>query len=339
MRALTDNSVEAIVSNSSNESSNSLIKQLLNFEYLTGALPFVQGGHCDDARPGVKKSMTKDIPGEIIRETAAEDSRIIVLEGPDKAYYIYASYQYNGYSCTVYGRNREQVAELTKRCMFRVKRRQSSDPNKARMAFWYMSGEGPEHNYRDIDIRPWDVIARNYSKRVQPDLCDLMTTTADTVSGKMLLFYGPPGTGKTTLIRSLASEWRKWCDFHIIMDPDVMLNNGSYITQAVLSESQKPWKMIVLEDCGELIEDRPANAGSNQGLARLLNLTDGILGQGKNILMCITTNEPVAKLNPAVMRAGRCLANLEIPPSRRRKPSSGLAGLSRTLRGIRHWVT
>ena len=49
-----------------------------------------------------------------------------------------------------------------------------------------------------------------------------------------------------------------------------------------------------------------------QGLARLLNLTDGLLGQGLSLLVAITTNEALSTLHPAVVRAGRCIAQIEV---------------------------
>ena len=44
------------------------------------------------------------------------------------------------------------------------------------------------------------------------------------------------------------------------------------------------------------------------GLGRLLNLTDGLLGQGRHILVCLTTNLAPGSLDPAVTRPGRCMA-------------------------------
>jgi ATP-dependent 26S proteasome regulatory subunit len=44
----------------------------------------------------------------------------------------------------------------------------------------------------------------------------------------------------------------------------------------------------------------------------LLNLTDGLLGQGLSLLVAITTNEPLSTLHPAVVRAGRCIAQIEV---------------------------
>jgi hypothetical protein len=50
-----------------------------------------------------------------------------------------------------------------------------------------------------------------------------------------------------------------------------------------------------------------------QALAKLLNLSDGLLGQGQKLLFLITTNEEVQNLHPAIVRHGRCLTNLEFP--------------------------
>ena len=69
----------------------------------------------------------------------------------------------------------------------------------------------------------------------------------------------------------------------------------------------------MLEDCDELIRGE-AKQSTGQALSRLLNLTDGLLGQGRNVLVAITTNEDLARLHPAVVRPGRCLAQIEVGP-------------------------
>ncbi len=53
-------------------------------------------------------------------------------------------------------------------------------------------------------------------------------------------------------------------------------------------------------------------SGTRQAMARLLNVTDGLLGQGLRAMVCITTNEELSRLHPAVVRPGRCLAEIEI---------------------------
>jgi hypothetical protein len=69
---------------------------------------------------------------------------------------------------------------------------------------------------------------------------------------------------------------------------------------------------LLLEDCDELIRGE-AKQNTGQALSRLLNLTDGLLGQGRKVLVAITTNEDLARLHPAVVRPGRCLARVEVP--------------------------
>ena len=65
------------------------------------------------------------------------------------------------------------------------------------------------------------------------------------------------------------------------------------------------------EVCRQIKAD--AKQGVGQSLARLLNVTDGIVGQGLHLLVAITTNEPVHELHPAVVRPGRCLAEIFVP--------------------------
>jgi hypothetical protein len=60
-----------------------------------------------------------------------------------------------------------------------------------------------------------------------------------------------------------------------------------------------------MEDTGELLS-ADAKERSGQGLSRLLNVVDGLIGQGLRILVMVTTNERVGRLHPAVARPGRC---------------------------------
>lgn len=57
-----------------------------------------------------------------------------------------------------------------------------------------------------------------------------------------------------------------------------------------------------------------ARSEAGQGLSRVLNLTDGLLGQGSKCILLVTTNEPLGRLHPAVTRPGRCWATVEFGP-------------------------
>ena len=82
---------------------------------------------------------------------------------------------------------------------------------------------------------------------------------------------------------------------------DVMLGDDD-------DDDDKRWRLFVLEDCGELLR---ADA-RGQSLSRLLNIADGVIGQSRRLLICITTNEPIGRLHPAVVRPGRCLSTIEV---------------------------
>jgi hypothetical protein len=75
----------------------------------------------------------------------------------------------------------------------------------------------------------------------------------------------------------------------------------------------KPWRVLVLEDTGELLS-ADARVSMGQGLSRFLNVVDGLIGQGLRVLVLVTTNEPIRRLHPAVARPGRCAANIEFAP-------------------------
>ncbi len=76
---------------------------------------------------------------------------------------------------------------------------------------------------------------------------------------------------------------------------------------------RKPWRLLVLEDTGELLQP-DAKAVIGQGLSRFLNLADGLIGQGLRVLVLVTTNEEIRKLHPAVARPGRSAANVLFAP-------------------------
>ena len=197
------------------------------------------------------------------------------------------------------------------------------DHTKAAVGFWHLGSHGPIRHERSVDVQPWEEIRRNYSGAAARSLDDLMSRKQDHLGGKLLLLYGPPGTGKTTALRALADAWRNWCRFDYVVDPERLFDSSAYLLKIALHDDEEDEedqeeghggtksRMLILEDCDELIA-ASAKERSGQGLARLLNLTDGLLGQGKSLMVALTTNEPVNRLHPAIVRPGRCIAQIEV---------------------------
>lgn len=195
--------------------------------------------------------------------------------------------------------------------------------NRTVFGFWSRELRQAERTERSLERMAWSSVRRNYPEAAVGELDRLMALTPDRLSGRLLVLHGPPGTGKTTVLRALADAWRRWCQLDYVLDPERLLGQPGYLLSTMLQEVDGPGdrrRLLVLEDCDELLRAE-ARAQAGQDLSRLLNVTDGLLAQGTQLLVAITTNEPLWRLHPAVVRPGRCLARIEIgrfPPAEAR---------------------
>ena len=191
----------------------------------------------------------------------------------------------------------------------------------ARVRFWFNTAKGPENNTRTIAIPEWSEIRGNYARKAASDLEQLMKLSHENIgSGRILLMHGPPGTGKTTAIRALFNAWKPWCESEYVVDPDEAFGEASYLVQLLLNDNveemdggnAKKWRLLVIEDSEEFLKPS-AKKEVGQSVARLLNFGDGLLGQGLNVLVLMTTNVELSELHDAITRPGRCLVNISVP--------------------------
>jgi hypothetical protein len=163
---------------------------------------------------------------------------------------------------------------------------------------------------RTLATPSWSEIESNYPRSVRDAVASLLAYERGAHPGKLVLWHGEPGTGKTTAIRALAHEWAEWCTAHYIADPERLFADPNYLTEVASSVDDGTLQLIIAEDTDEYLRSS-ARRDAGSGLGRLLNLTDGFLGQGLDLLILLTTNEELGRLHPAVTRPGRCLAATE----------------------------
>lgn len=208
---------------------------------------------------------------------------------------------------------REEIERLVDKIISNVSPMTQPPKDTVRVKFTYWQGEKSTFQNRDLRMQPWESIENNYASSAQRDMGQLMAVQPDDIgNARILVMHGPPGTGKTTAIRSLANAWRGWCDSTYIIDPEQMFSRATYLIEVMIGMNNDRWQLVIIEDAEEfLTPDAKHSVGQN--LARLLNLGDGMMGQGLKMMILMTTNVPIAKMHKAITRPGRCLANIEVP--------------------------
>lgn len=281
-----------------------------------GRQPFVESfeleaGHAPSALlpPGaaIERSVTTDLGVQALARTGC--ATILVTVQPH-AVVVHVS-----------ARTAAQAAAAAADIRARAPR--APEPDTVPVTTWHLNRQGVGvANDRRITAPTWTDIARNYPVAVRADLQPLMDLVRPE-GGKLILWHGLPGTGKTTALRALMRAWEPWCTAQHVSDPERFFADPGYIAQ-VLTRPLDPrhgghdraashpasWRLVVAEDSDEHLR-ASARRDAGAGLGRLLNLTDGVLGQGLNALVLVTTNEEVREINPALTRPGRSLGRVE----------------------------
>lgn len=166
--------------------------------------------------------------------------------------------------------------------------------------------------YNGVDFQP-----QNYTKEVVEEyqsVCQIINER-DFSGGRLFVLSGPPGTGKTYIVRSLIKELDS---MNIIIMEPAMLNQITgpdfmgFLTQ-LKDKDIYDRVLIVVEDGERCLVSRNDAGGSDGFITTMLNLSDGIIGDGFDISLLITTNQVSNNFDDAIKRSGRCNKSIEIP--------------------------
>ena len=258
---------------------------------------------------------------ELSWRTAAGEDAVVSLAGGELALLV----GWRG-ACEVVVAGRDPATvRRSSDALARALRQRPPRAEEVLVRFWAQGLQCAHARRRRLEAPEWAAIAHNYPAGVRRALGRLVRARRPGC-GTVLLWHGAPGTGKTHALRALARAWRGWCSLHYVTDPDKFLTGTDYLMSVATNEpdeGEPAWRLVVLEDAGELMS-ASARADVGQGLSRILNLTDGLLGQGQRCLLLVTTNEPVGRLHPALRRPGRCWAEVEFAPFTGREAAAWL---------------
>jgi len=167
-------------------------------------------------------------------------------------------------------------------------------------------------------------ISKSTPELIEPDLFygdgfkefnkNLLKRIEDERKGIVLL-HGYPGTGKTHYIRYLLKELSN-LNKRVVYIPASIVESMiepstiSFLTNEILENEEDT--ILLIEDAEVLLESR--EQGDNfrtMGISNLLNSTDGILNDILGLIVILTFNTDIRKIDKALLRPGRLLARKE----------------------------
>lgn len=289
---------------------SSSLGAVINMEFNHAVVDGLECTAQDSLRTAAKPTLRSLLPKGFVpvREHTSAHKKMLLGRAPDTAEVVLLSFTENEINVVAAAAEPGVAWRQVKDILGKVPEEKVPD-DTVRIAIWQMGAEGPQSSYKSIKAPTWNESTRNYPAKVGTALERMTRAKEPDDGGKIILWHGIPGTGKTSAIRTLMREWKDWCTFHYIADPEKLFQFPSYLME-VGADDENEWRLVIAEDTDEFIRhDNKGTAGASLG--RLLNFSDGILGQGANTLFLLTTNERVDRLHPALVRPGRCFAQVE----------------------------
>lgn len=162
---------------------------------------------------------------------------------------------------------------------------------------WYYLNRGGRYDSADIEVVSKQTIHDCYYPFVKPSIEEYYDNYLNSEES-ILLLMGEAGTGKTTFLRNLITS-RKM-SVAISYDPRVLLSDNFFVEFMVNSDNN----LLVIEDADILLGSREMDG--NPEMNKLLNVGDGLIKFPHKKIVFTTNITSTAKIDPALMRPGRC---------------------------------
>jgi len=117
-------------------------------------------------------------------------------------------------------------------------------------------------------------------------------------SASILVLIGEPGTGKTSLIRD--TIYKRKLHAAVTFDEEVMAEESYFVNYA----SSDDHDIMIVEDADLLLSSRQSD--QNKLMNKLLNISDGLIKLDRKKIIFSTNLSNVNKIDPALIRPGRC---------------------------------
>ncbi|WP_114781691.1 AAA family ATPase [Botryobacter ruber] len=183
------------------------------------------------------------------------------------------------------------------------------------------------HNSRHFyteDVRT-DELQLNLDELYNDDFLEINAIIEEALNREvagLILLHGAPGTGKTSYIKSLISRFQTK-DFIFVQNEFIKdLLNPDFISFLLQNRNS----ILIIEDAEKVITSRES-LSENSVVSTILQLTDGLFSDYLNIKIICTFNTSIARVDKALLRKGRMIANYEFKPLTKEKSNKLLEAM------------
>ena len=143
----------------------------------------------------------------------------------------------------------------------------------------------------------------------------------------VVLLHGVAGSGKTNYIKWLTSQVP---NKKFIFVPTTMigyLTNPEFMSLLVDNKNS----VLVLEDCENYIAERSIDNANTDVVSAILNIADGMLSDVLECQFICTFNSDISKIDPALLRKGRLIAEYKFKELSVEKSNTFLASIDKAI--------